>query len=103
MTTLRKIQAELSKLDEPGLTEVLARVKSYVSERKRRKKTGPGVLAALAKVKKIQGPPRLFTEPGPVFERGKALLAASRRSVEPERLFRSALHFHAHQIAPREL
>jgi hypothetical protein len=56
MTTMKKIQTELEKLDESGLKEVLVRVKDYVKSRKRRKKSG-SVLEALAKVPKIQGPP----------------------------------------------
>ena len=56
MTTLKKIQAELGKLDERGLKEVLSQVKSYVKSQQRKPKNGQGVMEALRAVKKIQGP-----------------------------------------------
>jgi hypothetical protein len=56
MTTLEKIEAELKKLDERGLKEILVRVRDYVKFTKRRKKGG-SLLEALAKIPKIQGPP----------------------------------------------
>jgi len=60
MTTLEKIQNELKKLEERELKEVLLQVKDVVKSRKvkkRRTKSGQGVLEALRAVKTIQGPP----------------------------------------------
>jgi hypothetical protein len=56
MTTREKINAELDKLDEADLKEVLLHVKDVVKSRRKKKKRGPGALRALARIK-IQGPP----------------------------------------------
>jgi hypothetical protein len=55
MTTLEKIQAELSKLDEVALQEVLLGVQQFTQARNGRKHAKSSIMQALRAIK-IQGP-----------------------------------------------